>query len=182
MKTTKTTTIHLTFSALLLALALFLPFLTGQIPEIGRMLSPLHIPAMLAGFVLPLPWAVPLAFAMPLVRSLIFSSPPMLPMAITMAFELATYALVISILAKRLAKSFTGIILTLIAAMVVGRLVYAIAFYIVMLAMGNPFNLQAVITGLTVEGLPGIIVQLVLIPPIVLALRSAGYTSLTEKA
>ena len=46
----------LTFSALYLAIALVLPFLTGQIPEVGTMLCPMHIPALLCGFVCGWPW------------------------------------------------------------------------------------------------------------------------------
>ena len=40
----------LTYAALFLALAMVLPFLTAQIPEIGSMLSPMHIPVLLCGF------------------------------------------------------------------------------------------------------------------------------------
>lgn len=39
-----------TYAALYLALAMVLPFVTGQIPEIGSMLCPMHIPALLCGF------------------------------------------------------------------------------------------------------------------------------------
>ena len=46
------------YAALFLALALFLPFLTGQIPEIGSMLSPMHLPALLCGFVCGWPWGL----------------------------------------------------------------------------------------------------------------------------
>ena len=175
MKTAKQSAIlNLTISAMLLALAMFLPFLTGQIPQFGRMLSPLHIPAMLAGFILPLPWAVSLAFIIPIVRSLIFSMPPMVPMAVTMAFELATYALVIGLIYKRPAKSYFSILIALIPAMVIGRIVYALVFFIVMSLTAGTFNLSVVITGLTVEGLPGVIVQLLIVPPIVFAVEKAG--------
>lgn len=175
MKTRKpSTTQNLIIAAMLLALAFFLPFLTGQVPQIGRMLSPIHIPAMLGAFVLPLPWAVPLAFLMPILRSSIFTMPVMVPMALTMAFELATYALVIGLLAPRLAKGVVGIILTLIAAMVLGRLVYGLAFFVIQRLAGGPFQFSALLTALTVEALPGIILQLIIIPPIVLALRKVA--------
>ena len=48
--------LKLTYSALYLAIALVLPFLTGQIPQIGSMLCPMHIPALLCGFVCGWPW------------------------------------------------------------------------------------------------------------------------------
>ena len=40
----------LIYAALCLALCLYLPFLTGQIPQIGKALSPMHIPVLLCGF------------------------------------------------------------------------------------------------------------------------------------
>ncbi len=172
---------NIAIAAMLLALAFVLPFLTGQIPQIGMMLSPMHIPAMLAGFVLPLPWAVPLAFVMPLLRSLLFSIPVMMPVALTMAFELAAYALIIALVAPKLAKAWPGIIATLLIAMVGGRIVYSIANFFILNTIGIPFELGTVVKSLTIGGLPGIVVQLILIPPLVLALRRAGVRSLNQR-
>lgn len=60
----------LTYSALFLALAMVLPFLTGQIPEIGSMLCPMHIPALLCGFMCGWPWGLAVGFISPLLRSM----------------------------------------------------------------------------------------------------------------
>lgn len=166
---------RITFSALLLALAFFLPYLTGQIPEIGRVLSPMHIPAMLAGFVLPLPWAIGVAFLMPILRSLITDVPVLVPIAATMAFELAAYALTISILKRFGRLTWLKVAAILLAAMVVGRVIYIIVFYIVMVAMAGQFSLEATVIALTLEALPGIIAQFLILPPIVMALQKAGY-------
>mgnify|MGYP001045338803 CR=1 FL=1 len=78
----------LTYSALYLAIALVLPFLTGQIPEIGSMLCPMHIPALLCGFVCGWPWGLAVGFVSPLLRSLLFGMPTAYT-AVAMAFELA---------------------------------------------------------------------------------------------
>ena len=67
---------QLTYAALYLAIALILPFLTGQIPEIGSMLCPLHIPALLCGFVCGWPWGLAVGFISPLLRWLLFRNPP----------------------------------------------------------------------------------------------------------
>ena len=69
----------LTYSAVFLALALVLPFLTGQIPQIGSMLSPMHLPVMLCGFVCGGPWGLVVGFVAPLLRSLLFGMPPAVP-------------------------------------------------------------------------------------------------------
>lgn len=87
----------LTYSALYLAIALVLPFLTGQIPEIGSMLCPMHIPALLCGFVCGWPWGLAVGFVSPLLRSLLFGMPTAYT-AVAMAFELAAYGAVSGIL------------------------------------------------------------------------------------
>lgn len=78
-------------AALFLALAFVLPLLTGQVPKVGNMLCPMHFPVLLCGFVLGGPWGLAVGFAAPLLRSVLFGMPPMFPVAISMAFELATY-------------------------------------------------------------------------------------------
>ena len=83
--------IKLTYSALFLALAFVLPFLTGHIPTIGSMLSPMHIPVFLCGMVCGWPWGLAVGIIAPIMRSMIFSMPPMFPTAVSMAFELAAY-------------------------------------------------------------------------------------------
>ena len=76
-------------SALFLAVAYVLPFFTGQIPEIGSMLCPMHLPVLLCGFICGWYWGLAVGFIAPLFRSLILGMPVMFPMGICMAFELA---------------------------------------------------------------------------------------------
>ena len=64
----------LTYSALYMAIALILPFVTGQIPEIGAMLCPMHIPALLCGFMCGWPWGVAVGFISPLLRSVMLAA------------------------------------------------------------------------------------------------------------
>ena len=80
----------LVLSGLFLALAFVLPFLTGQGPEIGNMLCPMHIPVLLCGFICGWPYGLLIGFLSPLLRSLILGMPPMFPKAVCMALELAT--------------------------------------------------------------------------------------------
>ena len=88
---------ELTLSGVFLLLGLVLPFVTGQIPQFGSMLLPMHLPAMFAGLCLPLSYAALLGFMLPLLRSLLFSMPPMYPTALAMAIELMAYAVVINL-------------------------------------------------------------------------------------
>ena len=77
----------LVLSALLLAAGLVLPFLTGSIPNFGRMLLPMHLPVLLCGFVCGWKWGLLVGFVTPLLRSVLFGMPPMVPTALAMAFE-----------------------------------------------------------------------------------------------
>ena len=112
------------FAAAFLALALVLPFLTGQIPQIGSMLSPMHIPVLLCGFVCGWPWGLAVGAVAPLLRSVIFGMPPMYPTALCMAFELATYGVVAGLMYRALPKKKSNIYVSLIVAMIAGRLVW----------------------------------------------------------
>jgi thiamine transporter ThiT len=94
----------LTYAALFLALAMVLPFLTGQIPQIGKSLCPMHIPALLCGFLCGWPWGLAVGLIAPLLRSVTFGMPAMFPDAVVIAFELAAYGAVAGILYRLLPK------------------------------------------------------------------------------
>lgn len=157
-----------------LALALFLPFLTGQIPQIGSMLSPMHIPVLLCGFLCGGPLGLAVGFIAPLLRSVIFGMPPMMPVALTMAFELAVYGLAAGLFYKLFPKKTAYVYLSLVLAMLVGRLVWGVAGYFIYQMAGIPFTLEVFFSGAFLKAVPGIITHIILIPPIVLAAKKAG--------
>ena len=114
----------LTYSALYLAIAMVLPFVTGQIPEIGAMLCPMHIPALLCGFMCGWPWGVAVGFIAPLLRSVLFGMPVLFPTAVAMAFELAVYGGTAGILYQLLPRKKWTVYLVLILSMIAGRIVW----------------------------------------------------------
>ena len=95
-------------AALFLAIGLILPFITMQIPAVGKMLCPMHIPVLLCGYILGGPYGLIVGFITPLLRSVTFGMPVMLPNAICMAFELATYGLVSGILSGKMKKEVSA--------------------------------------------------------------------------
>lgn len=165
---------NLVMAGLCLAMCLLLPFLTGQIPEIGSRLSPMHFPVLLCGYLCGWPYALAVGFAAPLLRSLLFGMPPLVPAAIVMAFELAAYGLATAILSRLLPKKPGFLYVSLILSMLLGRVVWGFASLVVYNLLGNPFTWQMFVAGAFLNAIPGIIVQIVLIPPIVLGLRRAG--------
>ena len=160
----------LTLSAMFLALAFVMPFLTGQIPQIGSMLCPMHIPVLLCGFFCGAPWGLVVGFVAPILRSLTLGMPPMFPKALCMAFELATYGLVAGWLHSRLPKKKVNVYVSLLGAMVIGRLVWGVIMFCCMGFDASKFGLSAFLAGAVLNAVPGIIVQIVLIPVLVITL------------
>ena len=146
MKTNpRSTTRSLVLAALFLALAFVLPMITGHVPQVGNMLCPMHFPILLCGFVLGGPWGLAVGFIAPLVRSVLFGMPPMFPIAIAMAFELAAYGLVSGVLWHKVKHTVSS------------------------------FPFSAFLSGALLTAVPGIVAQLVLIPLILIALQKAKF-------
>ncbi len=165
----------LVLGAMFLAIALVLPFLTGQIPQFGQALCPMHFPVLLAGYVCGGPVAMIVGFIAPILRFFIFGMPPIFPTGIAMAFELAAYGLFSGLFYKIFPKNIIGTYCSLLTAMVLGRVVWGIVtFVITMVNTGSdPFTFSAFISGSILGSVPGIIAQIVLVPVIVLALKKA---------
>jgi len=171
----------LTLSAMFLALALVMPFLTGQIPQIGAMLCPMHMPVLLCGFFCGAPWGLAVGILAPILRSIALGMPPMFPTAICMAFELAAYGFVAGMLHKKLPKKRPYVYVSLLSAMVIGRLVWGMAMIICMGFDASKFGLTAFVSGAITTALPGIVLQLVLIPVLVITLEKVvGFGSTLE--
>ena len=166
----------LTYAALYLAIAMVLPFITGQIPEIGSMLCPMHIPALLCGFMCGWPWGLAVGLIAPLLRSMLFGMPAMFPSAVAMAFELAVYGGVAGLLYRMMPRKKRTIYLVLIISMIAGRIVWGIVRLILAGLSGSSFTWTVFIAGAITNAIPGIIMHLILIPVIVMAMDRAGLT------
>lgn len=172
MKDTKIQKISL--SAMFLALGLILPFLTGQIREIGNMMLPMHIPVLLCGLICGWQYGLAVGFITPIMRSMIFVMPVMYPMAIGMAFELAAYGFIVGFLYGRSRwKCIVALYRSMLTAMIAGRLVWGLASMILLGINGKAFTMQAFVAGAIFNAIPGIIIQLVLIPLVMVALGRA---------
>ena len=168
--------LNIALSAMFLSLCLVLPFFTGQIKEIGNMLLPMHIPVMLCGLICGWQYGLIVGAAAPIMRSLLFSMPIMFPSAISMAFELATYGFMIGILfSKSKWNCIKSLYRSLIISMVAGRVVWGLVQTIILGLGGNGFTLSMFISGAFTKAIPGIILQLVLIPQIMLLLGKTHF-------
>lgn len=153
----------LTLASIFLALGLLLPFVTGNIPQIGNMLLPMHLPVLMCGFICGWQYGALVGFITPLLRCLIFSLPPM-PFAIPMAFELATYGITTGLLVK------FSTYLSLVISMIAGRLVWGFVSKLVL----PSFTWKLFLGGALLEAIPGIIIQIILVPVLVMAWNKFG--------
>lgn len=173
--------IRLVLSALFLAIGFVLPFLTGQIPQVGSMLLPLHLPALICGFVCGWPWGLMVGFVLPIARSLLLGMPPLVPTALAMAFEMAGYGAVAGLLYQRLHPGRGRVYVALIGAMLAGRAVWGLASWLIYaLLTQSRFALAAFWTGGFVNAWPGMVLQVVLVPLVVMALERARLIPLKE--
>lgn len=158
-------------AAMFLATALVLPFLTGQIKQLGNALCPMHFPVLLCGFFCG-PWyGLAVGLIAPLLRFLLFGMPPLMPIGLSMSFELAAYGLVSGLLYRKFADRKGGIWLSLLPAMLAGRILWG-AVRVLLLGLGqSEFGWKAFLAGAFLNAVPGIILQIILIPVLVSALR-----------
>ena len=175
MKTKTSATRGIVLAALFLALAFVLPMITGHVPQIGNMLCPMHFPVLLAGFVLGGPWGLALGLIAPLLRSVLFGMPPMYPIAISMAFELAAYGLVSGLVWRKVKHTLPMMYAALVIAMAAGRLVWGAVRFVLAGLSGSSFPFSAFLSGALLTAVPGIIAQLILIPLILTALQKANF-------
>ncbi len=166
---------QIAMAALFIAIGLVMPFLTGQVPSIGNALLPMHIPVLVAGYACKSRYALAVGFITPLLRSLIFGMPPLFPTAVAMAFELAAYGFLTGIFylcfSGKLSK-IVSIYASLILAMLAGRAVWGVVTMLLVGAQGG-FSFALFLQGAFLSAIPGIILQLVLIPVLVIGLERA---------
>lgn len=178
MEQTKTiaTTRRLVITGLCLALGVLLPQLVHFVPlpagmNAGSVLCPMHLPVLLAGFLAGGPWGLACGILTPLLSSVLTGMPPLYPVGVSMICELASYGLLAGLLYRRSGKK---LFLSLIGAMLGGRLVLGVANTLIYGVFGSGYTLTAFLSGAFVTALPGIIAQLVLVPAIVTALKKAN--------
>lgn len=153
-----------------MALGYVLPFLTGQVKEIGSMLCPMHLPVLLCGFICGPIWGVAVGFIVPLLRSLILGMPLLFPTAVCMAFELAAYGLISGLMHKFLPRKKPYIYCSLLISMIVGRLIWGAAMFICVGINGGSFTFATFLAGAITNAIPGIIIQIILIPIVVMVI------------
>lgn len=163
--------LRMILAALFLALGYLLPYLTGQMPEIGKMLCPMHIPVLLCGYLCGWPWGLAVGVLAPLLRAVTVGTPILFPSAVCMAVELAVYGVLTGILHRIFPAKKGYLYASLPLAMVGGRLVWGVMMALCLGIAGKSFGWNAFLAGAVTGALPGIFLQLLLVPPLVMLLE-----------
>ena len=172
----------LTLSALFIALGLVLPFFTGQLKQLGNAFLPMHLPVFLCGLIVEPIYGLIVGLILPILRHFTFGMPPLYPTAISMAFELATYGFVAGFIYKNSRwKCIIALYESLIIAMILGRVVWGIVQMILLGISGQGFTWQMFMAGAFLNAIPGIVLQLILIPSLMLALNKTGLVKIYDK-
>lgn len=164
---------NLVIGGLLLALGLIIPYIFHSTGIAGNIFLPMHIPVLLGGFLLPPHIALLLGILTPIINSLITGMPILFPIAIIMAFELGTYGLLASLLYMKLRLPT---VFALILSMVGGRIIAGLVVFILAIFFAIPLEPITYVIGAITTGIPGIVIQLVLIPILIHGI--ARYTTL----
>jgi len=172
----------ITLTAMFIALGIVLPFLTGQIPKIGSMMLPMHLPIMLCGLILGWKYGLIAGIVTPILRSFIFGMPPLFPSAVAMAFELAAYGAVIGLIFNKIKwRCIYTILFSLSVAMIAGRIVWGAVSYLLFNITAKSFTFTMFLSSAIINAIPGIILQFILIPSIMLLLKRSHIIQLTPK-
>ena len=164
----------LVLTALSAAIGVVLPQAFHMIPNAGSVILPMHIPVLIAGFLVGPVYGLACGIITPLLYHLIFSMPPA-PVLPGMLCELAVYGLMSGLLNKavKMENQLAKVYVVLIGAMLCGRITYGILNALIFRA--GSYSMQAWLSAAFVTAIPGIIIQLLLIPILVIRLRRLAY-------
>ncbi|MBR2466369.1 MAG: DUF1893 domain-containing protein [Clostridia bacterium] len=177
---------RLTLASMLLAVGIILPFAVSHgIGISGGVLLPMHVPVFLAGLLLGPVYGAGIGLVLPPLNTLLTGMPAVYPMMPMMTAELFTYGLVSGLLYRKtpLRKTKLGVYVAMLGAMAAGRVTYGITFEILML-VGEGHKATGVIAAF-VTGIPGIVIQLLLVPSVVftvMSIRSAPKENVFDSA
>lgn len=172
---------NLVFAALCTALGIVLPQAFHSIPNAGSIFLPMHLPVLLCGLICAWPYGLACGILTPILSHLIFGMPPAAYLP-AMIVELAIYGLLASLMMQVFSKlKFQArVYVALVAAMIGGRIAYGIVNALIFRA--GSYSMQLWMTAMFVTALPGIIMQIVILPILLIALEKANLVAVAQKA
>jgi hypothetical protein len=162
----------LILSGVFIALGLVLPMAFHMIGGAGPIFLPMHIPVLIAGFFLSPMLALSVGVITPLLSGLLTGMPPIFPMMPIMMLELGIYGLTISLIRSNVTKNPY---IALLVSMILGRIAGGFMVFVLstFFAAKLPSALVFITTAVT-TGIPGIFIQLIIIPIVVIAINKSN--------
>ena len=166
----KYNTNELITASVILAIGILFPIVFHFFGIAGAIFLPMHIPVFIGGVVLVPELAILVGLLTPLLSSLLTGMPVLFPITIIMMFELATYGFIVSELTRR----FKLHIISIFISMICGRAVATLLAYILVLIFDIKLNPMLYIKGAILTGLPGILIQLLIIPILIRTIKKTS--------
>ncbi len=166
---TKESIKSMVLAALFIALGIVLPIALHAIPDAGKIFLPMFLPVLVGALFLPWQYALAVGVFTPLLSTLLTGMPPVAPLPISfmMAAELGVAAVIISLMKniKLIKNKRYMVIIALIPALIAGFVVSGLVLKLAVEFFGvkGP-GMWTYIVGSIVAALPGIAIQVVLIP------------------
>lgn len=164
----KITTKEIVLSGLLLATGILLPMIFHAVGMTGPIFLPMHIPVLIGGMLLSPYLALVLGIVTPLLSSVLTGMPVLFPMAPIMVVELGTYGLIAALCIR---KFKLNVILALIISMIAGRIMAGVTVALLIQLFSVQMNPILFVQGAIITGLPGLIIQIILIPTLVYLIK-----------
>lgn len=163
---------QMVLTAMFIAIGITLPLAFHAIPNAGRVFLPMHIPILLCGIIVGFPYGLACGIVTPLLSSF-FMGMPQTAILPSMLCELAAYGAASSLLMRyvKVKNTYAKLYISLIGAMVFGRVFYGILNSLIFSA--GAYSMQVWLTAAFVTALPGVAIQILTIPTIVIILRKA---------
>lgn len=166
-------------SGLYISMGILLPIVFHQFNMGGQVFLPMHIPVLIAGLTLGPVEGLIVGVLTPILSSFLTGMPVFFPMLPIMIFELVIYGLISGYFNVNLKSK---IYISMLMAMVSGRIMAGIVVFILV----NFFGMQGTgpylyVKGAIITGIPGIIIQLLFIPPAVKLLKKCIQLSRMEE-
>lgn len=160
---------NIVFSALCLAIGIIIPIYFHMLGSgFGSVFLPLHIPVLICGLICGWGYGGAVGLMLPLICSTLTGMPPVYPVAVAMMFELCAYGIISGLLHKKY-----NVYISLFGAMLGGRIVSGIAYTVLLGFAGKSYSFPTFIISSFVTALPGIVIQILLIPVLVKVLTQA---------
>lgn len=163
---------ELAFGGMFIIIGVLLPMIFHSFGVSGSIVLPMHIPVLISGFILSPVIALIVGGITPILSFLLTGMPPLFPSCLLMCFELSTYALVVSVL-KEGTKLNIYCILTI--SMILGRVVFGLVFFVFSIIFNLNINVIESIIGGIITGIPGILIQIIFIPPVVIFIKKVFF-------